>query len=58
MVRNWKAEFVENASSIFEEHGKAEREVKRKEAAAAKERANARLEQTLTPPVHLGAGRP
>lgn len=38
MVRNWKAEFVENASSIFEEHGKAEREVKRKEAAAAKER--------------------
>lgn len=38
MVRNWKAEFVENASSIFEEHGKADREVKRKEAAAAKER--------------------
>lgn len=31
-------EFVENASSIFEEHGKAEREAKRKEAAAAKER--------------------
>ena len=23
MVRNWKAEFVENASSIFVEHGKA-----------------------------------
>ena len=38
MVRNWKAEFLENASHIFEEHGKAEREVKRKEAAAAKER--------------------
>lgn len=38
MVRNWKAEFVENASSIFEEHGKAEREAKRKETAAAKER--------------------
>ena len=38
MVRNWKAEFVENASSIFEEHGKADREVKRKEAAAAKKR--------------------
>lgn len=38
MVRNWKAELVENASSIFEEHGKADREVKRKEAAAAKER--------------------
>ena len=38
MVRNWKAEFLENASRIFEEHGKAEREAKRKEAAAAKER--------------------
>ena len=38
MVRNWKAEFVENVSSIFGEHGKADREVKRKEAAAAKER--------------------
>lgn len=38
MVRNWKSEFLENASSIFEEHGKAEREAKRKEAAAAKER--------------------
>lgn len=38
MVHNWKAEFLENASSIFEEHGKAEREAKRKEAAAAKER--------------------
>ena len=29
MVRNWKAEFVENASSIFEEHGKAELSVRR-----------------------------
>ena len=38
MVRNWKAEFLENASRIFEEHGKAEREAKRKEAAAEKER--------------------
>ena len=38
MVRKWKAEFLENASRIFEEHGKAEREAKRKEAAAEKER--------------------
>ena len=38
MVRNWKSEFLENASSIFEEHGKSEREAKRKEAAAEKER--------------------
>jgi len=38
MVRNWKSEFLENAPSIFEEHGKSEREAKRKEAAAAKER--------------------
>ena len=38
MVRNWKSEFLENASSVFEEHGKQEREAKRKEAAAAKER--------------------
>lgn len=38
MVRNWKSEFLENASSVFEEHGKQERETKRKEAAATKER--------------------
>lgn len=38
MVRNWKAEFLEHASGIFEEHGKAEREARRKEASAAKER--------------------
>lgn len=38
MVRNWKAEFLENAASVFEEHRKSEREAKRKEAAAAKER--------------------
>ena len=38
MVHNWKAEFLEHASGIFDEHSKAEREAKRKEAAAAKER--------------------
>ncbi len=38
MVRNWKSEFLENASSAFVEHGKAEREAKRKETAVAKER--------------------
>ena len=38
MLRNWKAEFLEHASSVFEEKGKSEREVKRKEAAAKKER--------------------
>lgn len=38
MLRNWKAEFLEYASSVFEERGKAEREAKRKEAAVKKER--------------------
>lgn len=38
MVRNGKAEFLEHASSIFEERGKSERETRRKEATAAKER--------------------
>lgn len=38
MVRNWKAEFLENAASVFAEHRKSEREAKRKEDAAAKER--------------------
>ncbi len=36
MVRNWKAEFLANAASVFEEPSRAERESKRKEAAAAK----------------------
>ena len=26
MVRNWKSEFLENAASVFEEHGKSERD--------------------------------
>lgn len=38
MVRNWKSELLKNASSVFEEQGKSEREAKRKEAAAKKER--------------------
>ena len=38
MVRNWKAEFLENASSIFEEDEKSEHEAKRRKAAAEKER--------------------
>lgn len=38
MVRNRKSEFLENASGIFEEHGKSEREAKRREAAAEKKR--------------------
>ncbi len=38
MVRKWKAEFLENAANVFEEQGKSERETKRKEAAAARER--------------------
>lgn len=36
MVRNWKAEFLANASSVFD--GKAEKETKKKEAALEKER--------------------
>lgn len=38
ILRNWKTEFLAHASSVFEEHGKAEREAKRKEAAVKKER--------------------
>ena len=38
MLRNWKAEFLEHASSMFEGKGKSEREAKRKEAAAKKKR--------------------
>lgn len=38
MVRNWKSEFLEHAASVFEDSSKAEREAKRKAAAAAKER--------------------
>lgn len=30
MIRNWKAEFLAHASSVFEDHGKSEREAKRK----------------------------
>ena len=37
MVRNWKREFQENASKIFEDHRKAEKEAKKKEDAQRKE---------------------
>ena len=39
MVRNWKAEFLSKANSIFERNRKAEREEKRKEDALEKEKA-------------------
>ena len=39
MVRNWKAEFLSKANSIFEGNRKAEREEKRKEDALEKEKA-------------------
>lgn len=38
MIRNWQREFLEGASSVFENPRKAERELKRKEAAAERER--------------------
>ena len=37
MLRNWKAEFLENAGSIFENPKKAEKAVRRKEEALKKE---------------------
>ena len=39
MVRNWKREFVENASKVFEDPYKAEKELKKKEEAQRKEAA-------------------
>ena len=39
MVRNWKAEFLKKADSIFEGNRKAEKEEKRKEEALEKEKA-------------------
>ena len=39
MVRNWKAEFLRKADSIFEGNRKAEREDKRKEDVLEKEKA-------------------
>ena len=38
MVRNWKAEFLKKADSIFDGNKKAEREAKRKEEALEKEK--------------------
>lgn len=37
MLRNWKAEFVTNASTVFEKPKKAEKDARRKEAAMKKE---------------------
>ena len=37
MLRNWKSEFVSNASTVFEKHKKAEKDNRRKEAAMKKE---------------------
>ena len=39
MVRNWKAEFLSKANSIFEGNRKAEREEKRKKEALEQEKA-------------------
>ena len=38
MVRNWKSEFLENASTIFENPKKAEKAARRKEKAPKKEK--------------------
>ena len=45
MVRNWKREFLENASTVFEDPRKAEKEAKKKEAAQRKE--TARMLKTI-----------
>ena len=37
MLRNWKAEFLENASTVFESPKKAERAARRKEESLKKE---------------------
>lgn len=37
MLRNWKREFVENASTIFEDRRKAEKQARRKEEQVRKE---------------------
>lgn len=37
MVRNWKREFLENASAAFESPGKSEKEAKKKAEAQRKE---------------------
>ena len=45
MVRNWKKEFLENASAAFEDPRKAEKEAKKKEDAQRKE--TARMLKTI-----------
>ena len=45
MVRNWKKEFLENASAAFEDPRKAEKEAKKKEAVQRRE--TARMLKTI-----------
>ena len=45
MIRNWKREFLENASIVFEDPRKAERKAKREEEAQRKE--TARMLKTI-----------
>lgn len=45
MVRNWKREFLENASAAFEDPRKAEKEAKKKEDAQRRE--TARMLKTI-----------
>lgn len=45
MIRNWKREFLENASTVFEDPRKAERKAKREEEAQRKE--TARMLKTI-----------
>ena len=45
MVRNWKREFLENASTVFEDPRKAEKEAKKKVEAQRKE--TARMLKTI-----------
>ena len=45
MVRNWKREFLENASIVFEDPRKVEKEAKKKEDAQRKE--SARMLKTI-----------
>ena len=45
MVRNWKREFLENASTVFEDPRKAEKEAKKKAEAQRKE--TARMLKTI-----------
>lgn len=45
MVRQWKKDFLENASMVFEDRAKAEKNAKRKEAALEKK--NTKMLKTI-----------